>query len=100
MGRYFGLAALLAFVGLLAFTGVASAADGLDIGQNLGRTATGIAKALFLGVVAVVGLIFIVNRRYTDLAVFLVAVVIVGGLIFEQGTLRNTVQDIWKGLVA
>ena len=50
------------------------------------------AGEVYGGIVAIVGLVFLLNRRFTDLAVFFVAAVLVGWLVFspdqvaERGT--------------
>ena len=41
-------------------------------------------------------LVFLINRRFTDLAVFLLAVVLVGGLVFAPGTVQSAVTGIWE----
>ena len=67
-----------------------------DIGENLGDLLASWAGALFSGIAGVMALVFLINRRFTDLAVFLLAVVLVGGLVFAPGTVQSAVTGIWE----
>lgn len=75
------LLALAAFVALLA-PAVALAA-GNDVGRNIGSTLRQIAGEVYGGIIAIVGLVFLLNRRFTELAMFLLAAVLVGWLVFS-----------------
>jgi hypothetical protein len=78
----FALIAVLAASALLLAPGAALAA-GNDVGRNLGATLRQIAGEVYGGIIAIVGLIFLINRRFTDLAMFLLAAVLVGWLVFS-----------------
>lgn len=84
MRRRFRLAfmVVLAGVALLLAPGAALAA-GNDVGRNLGGTLRQIAGEVYGGIIAIVGLIFLLNRKFTDLAMFLLAAVLVGWLVFS-----------------
>lgn len=84
MRRRRRLAALLALAAsaLLLDPGAALAA-GNEVGRNIGQTLRQIAGEVYGGVIAIVGLIFLLNRRYTELAMFLLAAVLVGWLVFS-----------------
>ena len=45
-------------------------------------------------------LVFLLNRRFADLAIFMVAVVIVGGFVLAPGEVSATVRDLWRTLTA
>lgn len=78
----------------------ALAASGASIGTNLGNLLASWARSLFSGVVALVSVVFLVNRRYNDLALFVAASVLVGGLIFSASTVAKVIRSIWTTLGA
>ena len=73
-----------------------AAGDGEKVGENIGNLLGGWAKSLYLGIAAVVALMFLLNRRFADLAVFMVAALIVGGFVMAPNDVAGTIQDIWK----
>ncbi len=81
----------LAMVLLLAPTALAA---GNDVGHNLGALLRKYAGEVYGGIVAVVGLVFLLNRRYTDLAMFFVAAVLVGWLVFSSDQIANAARAI------
>lgn len=81
----------LAMVLLLAPTALAA---GNDVGHNLGALLRKYASEVYGGIVAVVGLVFLLNRRYTDLAMFFVAAVLVGWLVFSPDQIANAARAI------
>jgi len=70
--------------------------DGEKVGENIGNLLGGWAKSLYVGIAAVVALLFLLNRRFTDLAVFMVAAVLVGGFVMAPNDVASTVRDIWQ----
>lgn len=83
-----------ALIALLPSEALAAASGGA-IGQNLGALLTTWARSLFGGVIALVSVVFLLNRRYNDLALFVLASVVVGGLIFSTSTVSNAIRAIW-----
>jgi hypothetical protein len=77
----------------LAFAAVALAA-GNDVGQNLASLLRGYAAELYTGIVAIVGLVFLLNRKFTDLAMFFVAAILVGWLVFAPGQVAEAAKAI------
>jgi hypothetical protein len=73
-----------------------AAGDGEKVGENIGHLLGGWAKSLYVGIAAIVALIFLMNRKFTDLAVFMLAVVLVGGFVMAPNDIANTVRDIWS----
>lgn len=74
----------------------ALAADsGKTIGVNLGNLLGAWARSLFGGVVAIFSIGYLIGRRLNELAVFIGASVVVGGLIFASGTVANVIRSIW-----
>ena len=66
-----------------------AAGDGEKVGENIGNLLGGWAKSLYVGIAAVVALMFLLNRRFADLAVFMVAALIVGGFVMAPERRRG-----------
>jgi hypothetical protein len=77
----------------LALAPVALAA-GNDVGHNLGSLLRKYAGEIYGGIVAVVGLVFLLNRRLQELALFFVAAVLVGWLVFSPDQVANAARAI------
>lgn len=88
------LVAVLSTGVLLGVVPDALAAAGNDVGRNAGRLLKGYAAELFGGVVALFGIPFLTTRRYTGLAMFLVAAIVVGWLVFSPDRIANTARVI------
>ncbi|MET0558897.1 MAG: hypothetical protein ABW065_09545 [Solirubrobacterales bacterium] len=69
-------------------------AAGNDVGRNLGGTLRKYAGEVYGGIVAVVGLVFLLNRRFTELAVYFVAAVMVGWLVFSPDQIADAARSI------
>ena len=89
----FALALLVVAVGSLLLAPSALAA-GNDVGHNLGSLLRKYAGEVYGGIVAVVGLVFLFNRRFTDLAMFFVAAIMVGWLVFSPDQVANAARAI------
>jgi hypothetical protein len=74
----------------------AYAGDGERVGENISHMLGSWAKSLFVGVAAIVAILFLMNRKFTDLAIFMLAAVLVGGFVLAPNDLANTIEDIWK----
>ena len=72
-----------------------AAGDGEKVGQNLGHLLGGWARSLYLGIAGLVALMFLLNRRFADLAIFMIAAVVVGGFVMAPNDIASTVRDIW-----
>lgn len=86
---------LLLVVLLLAFPSAAFA-SGNDVGQNIAGLLKGYASELYGGIVAIVSLMFLVNRRYTEQAVFLFASIVVAWMVFASSDIATAAQAIGK----
>jgi len=95
MRRRLRLALLLVGVALalLAEPAVALAA-GNDVGHNIGQLLRHYASQIYGGVLAIVGLVFLLNRKFTDLAVFFVAAILVGWLVFSPDQVADAARAI------
>ncbi len=87
------LACVLALALLFA---PAALAAGNDVAHNLGSLLRRYAGELYGGIVAGVGLIFLFNRRFTELAAFFVAAVLVGWLVFSPDQIADAARAIGK----
>ena len=74
---------------------VYAAGDGEKVGENVGNLLGGWAKSLYVGIAAIVALMFLLNRRFADLAVFMLAAVLVGGFVMAPTSIAGVVHDIW-----
>jgi hypothetical protein len=92
-GRILLLGVLLFAVMSIA-PAVALAASGNDVGSNLSGLLRGIAGELYTGIVAVIGLLFLFNRRFTELAMFFVAAILVGWLVFAPSDVADLARQI------
>jgi hypothetical protein len=72
--------------------------EGERVGENLGDLLGGWARSLYVGIAAVVALVFLLNRRFADLAIFFVAAICVGGFVMAPGEIAGVVRDIWRTL--
>jgi hypothetical protein len=77
----------------------ALAAAGNDVGRNLGSLLRRYAGEVYGGIVAIVGLVFLINRRYTDLGLFFLAAVLVAWLVFSPDQIANTARGIGQRIL-
>lgn len=73
-----------------------AAGDGEQVGRNLGELLGGWAKSLYLGIAGLVALVFLLNRRFADLMIFVMAAMVVGGFVLAPHEISNTVHSIWR----
>jgi hypothetical protein len=73
-----------------------AAGDGEKVGENVGHLLGGWARSLYVGIAAVVALMFLMNRKFADLAVFMLAAVLVGGFVMAPNDVADTVKSIWS----
>src|SRR5213595_294711 len=73
-----------------------AAGDGEKVGQNIGNLLGGWAKSLYVGIAAIVALMFLMNRRFADLALFMLAAVLVGGFVMAPNDIAGMMRDIWS----
>lgn len=84
---------LVALVGALTLAPAALAA-GNDVGHNVGSLLRRYAGEVYGGIIAAVGLTFLMNRRLNELAVFFVAAVMVGWLVFSPDQVADAARAI------
>ncbi|MGC2375496.1 MAG: hypothetical protein WA484_16650 [Solirubrobacteraceae bacterium] len=74
----------------------AALASGNNVGANVAGLLKGYASELYGGIVAVVSLMFLVNRRYTELGVFLFASIVVAWMVFAPSEIAKAAEAIGK----
>lgn len=101
MRRRFAVAFLLVLAAsvLLLVPAAALAASGNDVGHNIGSTLRHYAGEVYGGILAIVGLVFLLNRKFTDLAVFFVAAVLVGWLVFSPDQVAEAARAIGQRIL-
>lgn len=101
MRRRVGVALLVLIAAsvLLLAPAAALAASGNDVGHNIGSTLRHYAGEIYGGVLAIVGLVFLLNRKFTDLAVFFVAAVLVGWLVFSPDQVAEMARAIGQRIL-
>jgi hypothetical protein len=93
------LAAGLAAGLLLVAAPEALAAAGNDVGRNLGGLLRDYATQLYGGIVAIVSLVFLINRRYVELGMFLLAAVVVGWMVFSPDQVAHAARGIGERIL-
>ncbi len=73
-----------------------AAGQGERVGENIGDLLGGWAKSLYVGIAGLVALMFLLNRRFADLMLFMVAATLVGGFVMAPNDIAATVRDIWR----
>ena len=87
------ISAALAAIGMMLAPAAALAA-GNDVGHNLGSLLRQFAGELYGGFLAIVGLYFLINRKYTELGLYLVAAIVVGWLVFSPDQVAAAARAI------
>lgn len=87
---------LLALALLLWLAPEALGQSGNDVGRNIGDLLRQYATQIYGGIVAIVGLVFLLNRRYTELAMFLLAAVVVAWLVFSPDQIASAARAIGR----
>lgn len=93
---------LAAAVGIAAGALVAptaALAAGNDVGHNIGSLLRHYAGEIYGGIVAVVGLVFLINRRYTELGLFFIAAIMVGWLVFSPDQIADAARAIGQRIL-
>lgn len=71
-------------------------AAGNDVGKNVGDLLKHYAGEIYGGVVGVIAVVCLLNRRYTELAVFLFASIVVAWMVFAPSEIAGAAKTIGK----
>jgi cobalamin synthase len=77
-----------------------ASAETTDFGRNLGDEVKGLAVALFLAVAGLVTLPLLGRRDVNGGIVLALLVIVLGGFIFAQGSVKQVIVDLWSSLTA
>ena len=83
---------------LVALAPATALADTSEIGRNLGDEVKALATALFLGVAALVAIPVLTRRDVNGGLVIALLVVILGGFVFAQGSVKQVIVEIWRAI--
>lgn len=72
----------------------ALAATGNNVAHNIESEVRSWARSGYGALVALVGLVFLLNRKFTDLALFFVAAILVGWLVFSPDQVADAARAI------
>ena len=79
-------------------TQAALAQAGESVGENIGNLLSGWAASLFTGVVAIISILFLLSRKFTELAVFLVIAIVVGGFVLTPDTAAAAIKGLFQAV--
>ena len=89
---------LIAAAVWLVMPGEALAAT-TNFGKNLGDQAKGLSVALFLAVAGLVALPVLARRDVNGGVVLALLVVVLGGFVFAQDSVKTVIVSLWRSLV-
>lgn len=92
------LAAAVGVLAMLLLAPEALGATGNDVGRNIGDLLRQYAGEIYGGIVALFSLIFLINRRYSELGIFLLAAVVVAWMVFSPDSVARTGRSIGSRL--
>lgn len=95
----FVVAVAVLAVAFLILAPDALAQAGNDVGRNLGGMLRRYATQIYGGVVAIISLIFLVNRRYTELGIFLLASVVVAWMVFSPDQIARAARAVGREIL-
>jgi hypothetical protein len=85
---------LLVAAATLLAPSLALAAAGNSVGSNLAALLREYAGELYTGIVAIFALVFLMNRKFTELLMFFCAAIVVGWLVFAPGQVADAAKAI------
>lgn len=83
-------------VWLLLVLPATALASGNDVGKNVGGLLKHYAGELYGGIVGIIAVICLLNRRYVELATFLFAAVVVAWMVFDPSSIAKAAEAIGK----
>jgi hypothetical protein len=79
-------------------TSAGDSGNAIRAGENLGRVIKAWGAQLLLGIAGFMGLIALVTRNVGEGVKLVALVVLIGGFVFADDTLRNFVASLWGAL--
>lgn len=76
-----------------------SGGGGEKIGTNIGELLSAWATQIYLGVVAIVGIMFLVNQRYAQMAVFIAAAMVIGIFVTQPDAVSGAAEGIGNSIL-
>jgi hypothetical protein len=71
-------------------------AAGNDVGANVGNLLKHYAGEMYGGIVGIIAVVCLLNRRYVELATFLFAAVVVAWMVFDPGDIATAAEAIGR----
>jgi cobalamin synthase len=93
-------AATVVMLVIIATAAQSALAETTHFGRNLGDEVKGLAVALFLAVAGLVTLPILGRRDVNGGIVLAMLVIVLGGFIFAQGSVKQVIVDLWSSLTA
>jgi cobalamin synthase len=69
-----------------------------DVGRNVGREVRTWATALLLGIAGLMAIPVLAKRDVNGGLVLVLLVVLVGGFVFAQGSVRAVIEGLWRAI--
>lgn len=69
-----------------------------DVGKNVGKEVKAWATGLILGVAAIVGIPVLFRRDVSGGLVLALLLVVVGGFVFAQSSVREVIRALWRAV--
>ena len=91
--------AVLLGVALLLLFAPDALAAGEDVGKNFGDLLQKYATQIYLGIVAIISLVFLVNRAYQQLIGFVIAALVVGMFVVTPELIQGFARDTANALI-
>ena len=69
-----------------------------DVGRNLGREIRSWSSAILLGIASLVAIPLFAKRDVSGALVLALLVVLVGGFVFAQGSVKAVIDGLWRAI--
>ena len=69
-----------------------------DVGRNVGREVRTWATALLLGIAGLMAIPVLAKRDVNGGLVLVLLVILVGGFVFAQGSVRAVIDGLWRAI--
>jgi len=76
-----------------------SGGGGEKIGTNIGELLSAWATQIYLGVVAIVGIMFLLNQRYAQMAIFVAAAMVIGIFVTQPDAVSAGAEGIGNSIL-